>query len=81
MIVTLTNIREFIKEDGGQVSIEYYLILATALIAAAMMASSYYKIAYNKEYSYIKEIEDTYDSLCEYIAGHLDVEEVNQFCD
>lgn len=62
---------EFFKEESAQGSIEYLLIVGAALVAAAMMASSYNKMTYQSIYSQSQSLEDTLTSLCQGVEKQL----------
>ncbi len=67
-------LKRFIKEEEAQVSLEWFLVLGAAIVAAVMFASSYRKMAYSSEMQYIAEIHDTYDELCSYVETTLESE-------
>jgi uncharacterized protein (UPF0333 family) len=69
----IADIKQFIEEEQAQVSIEYFLLVGAAVVAAIMAASSYRKMSYASEMKYIEEIQDTYDTLCSYVETHLGI--------
>ncbi len=75
------DIRRFLKEESGQASIEYILIVGAAMVAAVMLAYSYRKMSYTSLYTMQYNLtQETLDTLCEYVAENLDVTNVTNFC-
>jgi len=75
----MRHLTMFLCEEEAQGNIEYYLLLGSAIIAAVILASSYYKIAYKRLMRYNETISSTYDELCRYVAKYLE-SEVSTFC-
>jgi uncharacterized protein (UPF0333 family) len=75
------NIHKFLKEESGQASIEYILIVGAVMVAAVMLAYSYQKMTYSSLYTISYEVTNqTMSTLCGYIADNLDVTNVTDFC-
>jgi Flp pilus assembly pilin Flp len=75
------NMHRFLKEESGQASIEYILVVGAVMVAAVMLAYSYRKMTYSSLYSMSYEATNqTLDTLCEYVAENLDVTNVSVFC-
>lgn len=68
------SLLRFLDEESGQVSVEYYLMVGAAILAAVMMISTYRKTAYANEMKYISEIHSTYDTMCTYIETYLEAD-------
>jgi Flp pilus assembly pilin Flp len=74
------DIHRFLKEESGQASIEYILIVGAVMVAAVMLAYSYRKMSYSSIYTMNISTQETLNTLCGYIAENLDVTNVTDFC-
>lgn len=61
----------FLTEEKGQATIEYFLILGSAMVAAVMIASSYYKVGYTARQDQLSSTSEISNTLCEYMGEAL----------
>jgi Flp pilus assembly pilin Flp len=71
MEVVMEKLKQFLGEEKGQATIEYFLLVGSIMVAAVMVFSSYYKMTYRSEQKYIVHINDTQTTLCNYVQTYL----------
>lgn len=63
----------FWKEEEGQGQVEWILMLGAILVAAVMIASSYYKLSYRAFNDFDITVNDTYNTVCGYLEKNLGI--------
>jgi len=76
----MKHILRFAREEEGQATIEYFLIVGAAILAAVTVASSYYKMGYSSGMSFLETVNDTYQTVCTYVAKNLEATNYSAFC-
>ena len=80
-MISMKKLHGFIVEEQAQASIEYLLLVGAAMLAALIFAVSYRKMSYDVLYrQYYENINETYNTVCKYLAENLDVTDKADFC-
>jgi uncharacterized protein (UPF0333 family) len=76
------DLLSFFREEQAQASIEYFLMVGSVIVAAAMIFSSYYKMSYTGMDRLNVSSSEIATETCNYVANALDATFIigNQTC-
>jgi Flp pilus assembly pilin Flp len=80
-MIMIRNLKEFLKEEEGQGSIEYLLMVGSAMLAGVLIASSYSKLTYRSMSSLEDTTEGYGQAVCDYLNANLPIGSELEVCE